>query len=392
MRMVSSTVLRSSMPEGSANPKPAAKLCADATKRRAASARYHGPMLRRLALCVLLAGCRATPTATAATARAPAVEELGSLRNARVALARTAERAPLTYFTRQLSEPQKRELERIAPHVRVIAGLSQEQAIARADEAQESQSAGVEHYLAIKELADSDRIVLTNMRGVHGPAIADHVFAMLLALTRDLPAHLAGRAQGKWNPDGSGVLKPIALKGRTLLVVGLGGVGSEIARRGHGFEMRVIATRRGDDPAPDFVERVGKPQELTAMLPSADVVAIAVPLTAETTHLFDRAAFAAMKPGSYLVNIARGKVVDTDALVAALTSGKLAGACLDVTDPEPLPPGHPLWKLANVVITPHVASDAELTDDRRFALFAENLRRFDAGEPLLNVVDKRAGY
>jgi phosphoglycerate dehydrogenase-like enzyme len=384
-------------------------------------------MLRRLVLCILLAGCRAVPAPAAPAApaspaapapaaaptRAPTVEELGSLRNARVALARTAERTPLTYFSRQLSEPQRHELERIAPHVRVIVGLSQEQAIARADEAQamdasyatpelvraahnlvwvQSQGAGVERYLAVKELADSDRIVLTNMRGVHGPAIADHVFAMLLALTRDLPAHLAGRAQGKWNPDGSGVLKPIALRGRTLLVVGLGGIGSEIARRGHGFEMRVIATRRGDDPAPDFVERVGKPQDLTAMLPSADVVAIAVPLTAETTHLFDRAAFAAMKPGSYLVNIARGKVVATDALLEALTSGKLAGACLDVTDPEPLPPGHPLWKLANVVITPHTASDAELTDDRRFALFAENLRRFDAGEPLLNVVDKRAGY
>jgi len=108
--------------------------------------------------------------------------------------------------------------------------------------------------------------------------------------------------------------------------------------------------------------------------------------------VFDRAAFAAMKAGSFLINISRGKVVDTDALLAALAAGKLAGACLDVTDPEPLPKDHPLWKLPNVVITPHVSSVAELTDDRRWALFRENLRRFDAGEPLLNVVDKRAGY
>jgi phosphoglycerate dehydrogenase-like enzyme len=215
---------------------------------------------------------------------------------------------------------------------------------------------------------------------------------MLLALTRDLPVHLAGRAQGSWNREGSGVLRPIALKDRTLLVVGLGGIGTEIARRGHGFDMHVLGIRRGDDPAPEFVERIGKPQDLVALLPQADVVAIAVPLTAETTRLFDRAAFAAMKPGSFLVNIARGQVVDTDALLAALTSGKLAGACLDVTDPEPLPKNHPLWKLPNVVITPHVSSTSELTDDRRWALFRENLRRFDAGEPLLNVVDKRAGY
>ena len=123
-----------------------------------------------------------------------------------------------------------------------------------------------------------------------------------------------------------------------------------------------------------------------------NVVAIALPLTAETTGLFGRSAFAAMKPGSYLINIARGKIVDTAALLEALHSGKLAGACLDVTDPEPLPPDHPLWKLPNVVITPHVASDSALTEERRWLLFREQLRRFDAGESLLNVVDKRAGY
>jgi phosphoglycerate dehydrogenase-like enzyme len=256
----------------------------------------------------------------------------------------------------------------------------------------QAQSAGVDRYVTIPDLRDAKRVVLTNLRGVHGPAIADHAFAMLLALTRDLPVQLAARAEGRWIREGSGVLEPIALEGRTLLVVGLGGIGTEIARRGHGFGMRVIATRRSDAPAPEFVERCGRADDLLAMLPQADVVAIAVPLTAETEHLFDARAFAAMKRGSYLINIARGKVVDTDALLEALRSKKLAGAGLDVTDPEPLPPEHPLWDLPNVVITPHVAASAELTDERAWALFRENLRRFDAGEPLYNVVDKLAGY
>jgi phosphoglycerate dehydrogenase-like enzyme len=156
--------------------------------------------------------------------------------------------------------------------------------------------------------------------------------------------------------------------------------------------MRVIATRRTDTPAPAFVERTGKPGDLLTMLPEADVVAVCVPLTPETKGLFNAAAFEAMKRGSYLVNIARGPIVDTAALTEALRSGRLAGACLDVTDPEPLPEGHPLWSMKNVIITPHSASDAELTEQRRSALLIENLRRFGAGEPLLNVVDKKAGY
>jgi phosphoglycerate dehydrogenase-like enzyme len=215
---------------------------------------------------------------------------------------------------------------------------------------------------------------------------------MLLALTRDLPVHLAGRAEGKWLGDGSGQLRPIALQGRTLFVVGLGGIGTEVARRAHGFGMHVIATRRGDDPAPEFVARVGKPADLHAFLAESDVVVLCVPLTPETERLLDARAFESLKPGAYLVNIARGKVVDSEALVTALRSGRLAGACLDVTDPEPLPPTHPLWSFPNVVITPHVAASAELTSERGRALFLENLRRFDAGEPLLNVVDRQAGY
>ncbi len=372
-----------------------------------------------LALGLLVTiGCRASPVPPEAQAPrtaeiAPIHNETGATRNARVALERGGDRPALTYFAREMTPTQLAEVAALAPGLRIVTGLDRAEAVRRAGEAQgadasyaspeflraatslawlQAQSAGVDRYLSTPEIRDTDRIVLTNMRGVHGPAIADHVFAMLLALTRDLPVHLAGRDRGAWQREGSSELEPIALEGRTLLVVGLGGIGTEIAQRGHGFGMRVLATRRGDAPGPDYVERVAKADQLLSLLPEADVVAIAVPLTPETEHLFDARAFAAMKRGSYLVNIARGQVVDTDALVEALRSGHLAGACLDVTDPEPLPSDHVLWSFPNVVITPHVASNAELTSERGWALFRENLRRFDAGEPLLNVVDKQAGY
>jgi phosphoglycerate dehydrogenase-like enzyme len=387
--------------------------------------------MRFLVFALLACACASSPRpvvqATPATQVAPATQAPRTTeaphtssqatdsaeRGSRVALPRGAERPQLLYFAGELSDGERRELEKVAPGVRVEVGLSREAALARASEAHgvdaqyatpefvraaknlvwvQAQSAGVERYLAIPELARSEKIVLTNLRGASGPAIADHAFAMLLALTRDLAVQLAARERGAWLREGSGELVPIALQGRTLLVVGLGGIGGEIARRGDGFGMRVIATRRGDAPAPAYVTRVGKPGELLSLLPEADVVAIAAPLTPETEHLFDGAAFAAMKPGAYLVNVARGKIVDTGALLEALRSKKLAGACLDVTDPEPLPANHPLWKLPNVVITPHIASRAELTEERGFAAFRENLRRFDAGEPLLNVVDKAAGY
>jgi phosphoglycerate dehydrogenase-like enzyme len=156
--------------------------------------------------------------------------------------------------------------------------------------------------------------------------------------------------------------------------------------------MRVIGTVRTPRPAPPYVDRLALGSELDALLPEADVVAVCLPLTDETEGLFDRARLTAMKDDAYLVNIGRGRIVDTDALVATLEAGELAGACLDVTDPEPLPEGHPLWGRADVVITPHCAAVAEITGERRRAILVENVRRFAHGEPLLNVVDKAAGY
>jgi phosphoglycerate dehydrogenase-like enzyme len=339
-------------------------------------------------------------------------EEIGSSRNARVAFAMPDKKVELTYFAGEMSTEESAELAKLAPNVRIVSGLSREQALARAGEAYgvdsryataefigratnlvwvQAMSAGVDRYLGLEPLMKNDAIVLTNLKGVHGPAIADHAFAMLLELTRDLRVHNAAQSEHKWSRESSSV-RPIALQGRTMLVVGIGGIGSEIAQRAHGFGMHVIATRRSDTPAPDYVEKLGHPEDLLAMLPQADVVAICVPLTPETEHMFNAAAFAAMKRGSYLINIARGKVVETDVLVSALKSNQLAGACLDVTDPEPLPADHALWTLPNVIITPHIAAEAEVTDQRAWALLRENVRRFGAGEPLLNTVDKQAGY
>lgn len=329
--------------------------------------------------------------------------ETWSTRNARVAIAHRTSDPPLVYFAREAVAP--------VAGVTFVVGLSREEALARASQAQgadvfyatadflraatnlrwvQAGSAGVDRFLSVPELRERDEVVLTNARAVHGPVIAEHTFAMLLSLTRGLSAARDAQREGRWVRESAG--ERLALDGRTMLVVGLGGIGGEIAKRAHGFGMRVIATRRGSDAAPDYVERVGRPDDLLAMLPEADVVAIAVPLTSETEGLFDERAFAAMKKGSILLNIARGKVVKTEALMQALSNGTLAGAGLDVTDPEPLPTGHPLWSMPNVVITAHVAGDAALTEQRAEQLSRENFRRFGAGEPLVNVVDKRAGY
>jgi len=320
---------------------------------------------------------------------------------------------PLTFLASDLTPSQIAELAPLAPKLRVLNLASREEALAHAAEADgidarfatpdflkaathltwiQAMSAGVDRYVGLPGIADNDKLVLTNMKGVHGPAIADHVFAMLLQQTRDLRFFSDEQAQSKWSREGSGT-RPVALMDRTLLVVGLGGIGSEVAQRAHGFGMKVIATRRNPaTPAADWIEHVGPPEELATLLPKADVVVICVPLTKETEHLFDAKMIGLMKGEAYLINIARGKVVDTAALVAALQGKKLAGACLDVTDPEPLPKESPLWAMKNVVITPHVASDAELTDERSWAVVKENLRRFAAGEKLENVVDKKAGY
>jgi phosphoglycerate dehydrogenase-like enzyme len=356
--------------------------------------------------------CWAPGLAAAEPAAAPnPVEEIGSLRNAKVAIKMPpGQKTELTYFAGNISEADRAELAKTTPNVRIVSGLNRQTALARAAEANgvdsrlvsaefiaaapklawvQVPSAGIEQFLSMDALMKNDAIVMTNYQGLYGPAIADHAMAMLLSMTRDLRFHATNQTKQSW---GRGGKRPMALDGMTMLVVGIGGIGTEIGKRAHAFGMHVTGTRRTTTPAPAFFEKVGQSPDLLAMLPAADVVAIAVPLTAETEKMFNAEAFSKMKKGAFLINIARGKVVDTAALVEALKSGQLGGACLDVTDPEPLPASHELWQLPNVIITPHVAGQADASDQRISALVRENIRRFGAGEPLLNVVDKKAGY
>ncbi|MDH3409910.1 MAG: D-2-hydroxyacid dehydrogenase, partial [Gammaproteobacteria bacterium] len=182
-----------------------------------------------------------------------------------------------------------------------------------------------------------------------------------------------------------------SIGGKTVLVLGLGGIGLQSARRLAALDMKIIATRRSSREGPSFVDYVGLSSERLELAAQADFIVNALPLTAETTGILDAEFFAAAKRGAHFINVGRGKTVVTDDLVAALESGQLAGAALDVTDPEPLPADHALWQMGNVIITPHVASRGG-NFIRHSMLAKENLRRFVAGEALYNVVVAERGY
>jgi phosphoglycerate dehydrogenase-like enzyme len=248
-------------------------------------------------------------------------------------------------------------------------------------------SAGVEGHMAAG--IASTGIVLTNARGIASPNIADHAFALLLSLTRGINQVQADRGKENVNPLD---YHPIELNGKTALVVGVGSIGTEIAIRANAFGMRVVGVDHKDIPAQPYLAKLVRPDRLDTVLPEADVVFVAAPLTQETRGMFNRARFQSMKRGAYFIAVSRGPLTGTAALVEALDSRRLAGAGLDVTDPEPLPAGHALWKFPNVIITPHLAGTSENTARRRIELMKENMRRFRDGEPLLNVVDKQKGY
>jgi phosphoglycerate dehydrogenase-like enzyme len=219
--------------------------------------------------------------------------------------------------------------------------------------------------------------------------MAEHVLGLMLALSRHLDFFFKEQAQAHWAQENP----PLAdLEGKTVLVVGLGGIGTEVARRAHALGMKVIATRASGRTGPDYVSYVGLPDELFKLAREADFVVNCTPLTPQTTGIFNQEFFATLKPGAYFLNVGRGKSVVTADLITALSTHKIAGAGLDVVDPEPLPSDSPLWHLPGVLITPHVSADTSVTTQQRTALLRENLRRYTAGEAMLAVVDVERGY
>jgi phosphoglycerate dehydrogenase-like enzyme len=253
-------------------------------------------------------------------------------------------------------------------------------------------SAGVERILfpasGESDLRDSN-ITLTNNKIVQGPEIADHALAMLLMLSRNLYKYYQNDKEEIW--DGRNY-RGIELNGKTAVVIGVGGIGTQISIRASAFGMNVIGVDPEDKPFMPFIKRVVKPDQLDEVLPLADVVFISTPDTPKSHKMMGAKQFELMKRNSYFIAVSRGGIYEMNGLVKAMDEKKLAGAGVDVVDPEPLPKGHPLWKFDNAIVTPHIAGRSDQDAGRMVGTIKENIGRFVSGKPLLNVVDKQKGY
>jgi phosphoglycerate dehydrogenase-like enzyme len=251
--------------------------------------------------------------------------------------------------------------------------------------------AGVERCVR-EPLIRERRPLITNMQRAAGASMAEHVLGTMLVLSRHLDYFFSLQQRGHWPTDSDEIPQAADLQGKTVLVVGLGGIGTEVAKRAYAFGMRITATRASGSGGPDYVSYVGPPADLIKLAADADFVVNCTPLTPQTTGLFDKTVFGAMKPTAYFINVGRGGSVVTTDLIGALKRHQIAGASLDVTDPEPLPADNALWHMPNVLITPHVSANTPMVDQQRVAVMQENLRRYMAGEPMLSVVDIDRGY
>lgn len=249
-------------------------------------------------------------------------------------------------------------------------------------------STGLEHLDGTGVLESS--FTVTNARGVPAIPIAEHTLMFMLMFAKNMLKVMANHQKKRGKRT-----QPSSLEGMTLGIVGLGSIGSEVARLARAFRMRVLATRRGATSRQEGVDGVDilyPPQELKTLMADSDFVILSLPVTSETRKIIGAAELRAMKPTSYLINVSRGAIVDEAALIAALRQGQIAGAGLDVTETEPLPPESPLWDLPNVILTPHESGATADYNDRGARFFYENLKRYLEGKPLLNIVDKKKGY
>jgi phosphoglycerate dehydrogenase-like enzyme len=360
-------------------------------------------------LCLQISAAAVADGGDAEVARL--VAELG-LREAATALRDRPGWAPPRKVVLMGADPQRAAwMEEAAPGVTIVAAADRAAAVREAAGADavigecvpeviaagprirwvQRMYAGVERCVAIPAFAERG-IVLTNMQKVAGPVMAEHVMALMFGLTRGLAAYVPAQAKGEWADEAVPDSRMWEVKGRTMLVAGLGGIGTEVAKRAHALGMTVIATRNSGTDGPDYVAEVGLADKLLPFAARADVIVSTLPMTPETKGLMNKAFFDAAKRGALFINVGRGGTVVTDDLVAALNDGRLGGAGLDVTDPEPLPPGHPLWRAPNVIITPHVAAALDGNEVPRWIIARENLRRYAAGGKLLSEVDVQKGY
>jgi phosphoglycerate dehydrogenase-like enzyme len=266
-------------------------------------------------------------------------------------------------------------------------------------------SAGLDH-IANHPLLTSGDVTFTTASGIHAIQIAEYVFTQLLAFSHHIPRMFEDKANHLWTKGRWDRYVPDELYGKTLGIVGYGQIGRRTAQIAKTFGMRILAIKRNvrqlavdgyslpgiGDPEGDIPDRIYPPLALKSFLKECDHVVLTAPFTADTRHLINAEALEAMQPHAVLVNVARGQLIDEQALIEALKEGKIAGAALDVFEEEPLPSDSPLWELPNVIISPHIAGFTPRYDERATDLFAENLRRFISGEPLLNAVDLTRGY
>ncbi len=249
-------------------------------------------------------------------------------------------------------------------------------------------SAGADQYAGTNSMPAG--AILANASGAYGKSISEYMISMVTSLFLDLPHYRDNQNREIWESSG----KSRHIPGTTALAIGLGDIGSEFAKRYQALGGHVIGIKRTPSPKPDYLDVQATLERLDEFLPLADVVALSLPSTPETYHMINEKRLALMKPGSVLVNVGRGTAVDTDALCRALTKGHLAGAGLDVTEPEPLPAGHPLWKIPTAFLTPHISGRWDAADnlERVFDIAFDNLGRYLHGEPLRNVVNLSLGY
>ncbi len=255
-----------------------------------------------------------------------------------------------------------------------------------------STAAGVSQ-LMYPELQNSSLLV-TNASGVHAIPMAEHVIGMMIALAHSFLSAMRNQMRGHWalQEIWNSSARPVELFGRVLLLVGFGAVGRAVAERIRPFGMTVWAVTRSGKADSRLADRVFSSAQLGSALAGADFVVLAAPETPETRHMIGQAQLAAMKPSAFLINVARGSLIDEPALISALERRAIAGAALDVTTQEPLPSSSPLWKLENLLITPHTSGISAQLWQREGDLLIENIERWFAGQPLRNQVDLKRGY